>query len=483
MTSLGLKPLVEAVKFRVFKQITSVIDDGAFTTMLILFDHEVLLGGFREVTPMTCWQWICSNSQSRRRKVLTKALAKLEARGFVPDGKVGLFSPFVKTEKLPWFKVVDGQPDCERAAYVARLIQAPHDETHLICGPWFKPFTHELKHRWSSDNWIYYASAAPEQLDCWLRQNQASDSWFWSDYSAFDSTWSNQAWDVIEEVYARYMPGLPEEFWEVLALWRCPRGMARCRQTGAKVSYTSGAMMASGRDDTACGNALLNGLVLAISFAAALGGVPTSEVKVEHLLSASELLSIAVVGDDSLVACRFDVDPYRAAIEKGIRSFGLMAVVETSHSLCDVTFLGMMPYLTHSGLFWGPTIGRRLYKSGWLDDPVAHPAAWYAGVATQLAQYACVPILYDLGEAALKLLEGTPVGTAGDPDDAYKPHKSRAVQTPKWDSATVGWMCQRYRGLQPWMFTRDLETIAMVNRLPAAIHSEVFLACVAQDDL
>lgn len=237
---------------------------------------------------------------------------------------------------------------------------------------------------------------------------------------------------------------------------------------------------ASGRDDTALANALLNGLALSMSFAAALAGVPVSSVGRAELQRASDLVRIAIVGDDSLVCCDFQVSEYADAIQRNIETFGLVVKAEHSRNLWDVTFLGSMPYQTRSGLFWGPTIGRRMYKAFWQADPIGHLPSWTKGVAMQLSLFTHVPILSDIADRVLTLLDRH-TGTATYNED--KPYHNRLTKTVPWDDVTVEWMCRRYKGLTPGAFVRDRAVIGGISRLPVVLHSEVCTVCVAQDDL
>lgn len=480
ISSLGIKPLAEAVKYRVFKAYPAILNDGAFDAVDSMILTPWLLGGFPDVVPMETWTWLKSIQVSRRRKALIRASAQRQARG-EPHPLLGRVSPFVKTENLPWFGIVDGVPDVDACTYVARLIQAPHDETHLIAGPWLKVVTKLLKEHWGPDNWIFYASAAPEVLDGWLRNNQHSISFFWSDYSAFDATWSKRAWQTIERWYRHIMPTAPKEFWEVLDIWRCPKGSAKSRKEGAKLKYQSEEMMLSGRDDTALANAVLNGLAISCSFAAALAHKTVDQITTEDLNRASQLVRIAVVGDDSLVCCDFEVAPYIDAILSGIRSFGLVAKEGHSNRLCDVTFLGCMPYLTRSGLFWGPTLGRRLYKAFWQAEATTPLPAWTHGVADQMRKWRCVPILSELGDRVCQLLKGQAVLTQSVQED--KPYQSRTAATARWDDLTVSWMADRYGAINRACVDRDCARIRDIRRLPCCMHSEVFQVCVGQDEL
>lgn len=479
VTSLGARPLAEAIGYRVFKAYAAVIDPASFESTTKLLLSPELLGEFPEVEPWDTWTWLTSMRNGRRRHALVRAYRLLTERG-QPHAMFKFISPFVKTENLPLFKVVDGTPESDSTQYVARLIQAPHDETHIIAGPYLKPLTLALKQRWNEKNWIFYASTTPEKLDGWLRRNQYSTSFFWSDYSAFDATWSNCAWDMVEGFYRTVYPSAPLSFWEVLKIWRSPSGRARLRKEDITMWYLCEVANASGRDDTALANALLNGLALSMSFAAALAGVPVSSVGRAELQRASDLVRIAIVGDDSLVCCDFQVSEYADAIQRNIETFGLVVKAEHSRNLWDVTFLGCMPYQTRSGLFWGPTIGRRMYKAFWQADPIGHLPSWTKGVAMQLSLFTHVPILSDIADRVLTLLDRH-TGTATYNED--KPYHSRLSKTVPWDDVTVEWMCRRYKGLTPGAFVRDRVVIGGISRLPVVLHSEVCTVCVAQDDL
>lgn len=479
VTSLGAKSLCEGIAYRVFKAYPAIIRQCSFDAATRLLPSPVLLGEFPDVEPWDDWTWLCSMKNARRRRMLIKAWHALRDRG-ERHRMFHLISPFVKTENLPWFKIVDGMPCVEAATYVCRLIQAPHDETHIIAGPYLKPLTQALKQRWDYRNWIFYASATPEKLDCWLRANQRATSYFWSDYSAFDATWSAPAWAMIERFYRTVYPDASKDFWEVLDIWRCPQGRTRIRKEEVEVWYSSEEANASGRDDTALANALFNGIALACSFAAAIARKPVCDLVEADLLAASDVVRIAIVGDDSLVCCSFDVADIASVVQANLESFGLVVKAEHSSDLWDVTFLGCMPYMTDAGLFWGPTIGRRMFKAFWQADPIGHLPAWTKGVAQQLALNAHVPVLSDIADKVVALL-ARHTGTIQF--DENKPHYARSVKTMRWSSVTVEWMCRRYPGLAPSLFYSDLEAVASIVRLPCVMHSAVFNVCVAQDDL
>lgn len=478
--SLGAKPLAQGIAYRVFKKYAAIVDRCSFSVTARLLSHPLLLGRFERVEPMSTWDWLLSVTNGRRRRMLVKAWKAMIERGEFAPGFTQI-SPFLKTECLPWFGIKDGRPECEACQLVPRLIQAPDDETHIIAGPWLKPCTHALKEVWGPDNWIFYASAPPEKLDGWLRSISGCASFYWSDYSAYDLTWSDDAWDMVEGFYRKVMPHAPVDFWTVLGIWRRPQGKAKSRKEDIKVWYKAETMNASGRDDTALANALLNGLAISMSFAAALAGTTISQVTARDIMRASKLVRIAIVGDDSLVGCDFDVRPLAASIEAGLKTFGLVVKAECSTNLWDVTFLGGMPYPAGGNLYWGPTIGRRLYKAYWQAENVGHLPAWTKGVAQQMLLSEHVPILYDIAERVVSLLPGQALTTV-KPDE-NKPYQCRTVRTARWDSSTVEWLCRRYSGMAPSFVYQDLLNIKAIGRLPAVLHSDVFLVCVAQDEL
>ncbi len=476
----GSRVLAEAILYRVFKSIPRIISNSSFTTCSLLL-NELIPDFTMPGNPMPVWEWILT-MPSRRRKALVRALRKLEERGEF-NRNFEIIKAFVKTEHLPYFKIVNGTISSDDVEYVARLIQAPHDETHLVAGPYMKPLVSRLKGIWHAGNWIFYASVSPEKLDTWLARVQHASSYYWSDYSAFDATWSPQAWAMIESMYHTIYPGAPDEFWRVLQVWRKPRGKIHCRRDATRLTYDGPVCMTSGRDDTALANAILNGCVIACSFAAALANKSVAELLPSDLRRASELINIAVVGDDSLVACSFDVEPFKAAIQVNIESFGLIVKAESSTRLCDVTFLGMMPYPAAGKLHWGPTIGRRMYKAFWQADPVGNLPAWTKGVAEQLSQFRCVPLLSDCADRVLDLLARSKVTKAAV--DENRVWSARTSDTARWDDSTLEWISMRYEehGMSPALIRHDLEVIRGIQRLPAVIRLRSVEICLLMDEL
>lgn len=504
VTAGGLRPLCEAVAYRVFKSLVDpktgkerVVVPEAFARAGALVDS--LLPKFvankmefrtgQEFGAMLAW--VNTMSCGRRRNILLKALMELRRTGYERPKDWEIIKPFVKSENLARFAVV---PDwChgkvtsfDAITYVARLIQAPSEYSHLRAGYILKPMVKMLKEDWCASNWLFYASVGPEALDGWLNRVKHARSWFWSDYTAFDATYSPEAWDLIESIYRRVAPDAPREFWKVLDEWRRPAGKITDRKTGWTLRYFADVCNCSGRDDTALANALLNGMVLACSFASAISGVPLEELTEADIERAKGCVNIAIVGDDSLVACDFDVEDIKEAVEANIRKFGLIAKTETSQEMCDVTFLGMMPYpVRKAGKFqWGPTIGRRVYKAFWQREPDGSLPAWTRGVAQQLQLYRNVPILSELANKVDELLATHKVTKVKK--DENRVWAARDIKTDEYcQRRTLDWLAKRYEaaGVTREMIKSDIMIIRGIKRLPAVVKLEAVERILTMDDL
>jgi len=471
ITAGGTQPLVEAILFRVFKRLEDRrITPGIFEHATKLSQSELLLYGFLSCRPevMKVIEYILSNPDPRRRKQLLQTLHDWEDRG-EHDKDWEYISAFVKQENLPWFSPGNGVLNSAEKRYVARLIQAPHDETHLVAGPYLKPLMQCLKNCWHAENWIFYGSVEPEKLNKWLRKIEGCQTFFWSDYTAFDATFSEGTWKMIESFYHQIYPEMTDDFKKVLEIWRKPRGRMLLRRDGVRVEYDADVCNCSGRDDTALANALFNGIALSISFAAALSGVRPTAVTEEDLERASGICKISIVGDDSLVGCDFDVRPLQDNIVDNLKEFGLVVKAESSDGLHDVTFLGMMPYKTEAGLAWGPTIGRRLYKMFWMRE-FKSPSAWARGVSQQGLLLRNVPILHEVCVKVDELLKGKSI--TRERRDMNRPWHLFTEEQNHWDEVTLDWLCKRYSGLTKEMILSDIQIVRQIQRLPAMVRLE-----------
>lgn len=470
-----------ALAYRAFRDVDISVEPEVFRK--IAGFNWLLMPGF--CLPKQEWEldyWLGSMPM-RRRKPLRQAHERRLQRG--EDHKdYEWFNPFVKDEHALYGAVLDGLVTAETVEAIPRNIFAPHDETHLDAGRYLKPLVGDLKSIWNHENWLFYASCKPELLDLWLNKNKDARSFFCSDYSAFERSHSHPSWDYMEGIYRQIYPHADEQFWKALKAWRVPKGKKKMPKFDAKIEFHADCMNASGRDDTGLSNAILNGMGLAFSFAAALGNKTVLEVEVDDIRRASELVQIAVMGDDSLVACSFDVEPYREAILRELRRFGFVVKAVTTPNLHDVTFLGMMPYPVAGRFYWGPTIGRRMYKAFWQHDPKGNLPAWTHGAAKQLALNACVPIVSDCAERVMAILAGKKATKIAPENEGYgSAWTLRDTATPRYDESTLRWLCQRYPGLELSAIRSDVKNIARVQRLPALIRLNTTDLAFALDEM
>ena len=121
--------------------------------------RSLLLPGFPGNMPaeMSVPDWLAS-MPPERRVPLTQAYELYLRTGWTK--KYEDFHSFVKTEFLPRnSKEPWGLAPLRDV--VDRLINAPHDVTHVIAGPKIKPYTAWLKQQWHHENYIFYGSAIP----------------------------------------------------------------------------------------------------------------------------------------------------------------------------------------------------------------------------------------------------------------------------------------------------------------------------------
>lgn len=481
VSSVGARPLLEAILYRVFKDLPTRMRPSISAFNKLALNAGYLLPEFNEpLQRMRLWEWFKSYTNSRRRHALIRAHAERLKRGS-NHKDYDKISAFVKTEKLPWFGVPkDMEPPTtfvEDAVYIARLVQAPHDETHLDAGRYMKPLTKRLKEVWNSDFWIFYASVNPEILDKWLEKISTCRSFFFADYSAFDATHSIESWALVEGLYEQVFPRADHpDLWRAIDVWRKPKGKCRLRKDGVTISYDAPVCNASGRDDTALVNALLNGLCLASAFAAELSGVELEQLEPHHYEKASRMCKISVVGDDSVVGCNFDIG--KIDVVRHLKRFGLIVKSETAQDIANVTYLGSMPYRVGNSWRWGPTLGRRLYKAFWKESSDGHPIAWLRGVAQQLALNQHVPVLRELSEKILDLTKGPTTKVQVDENRLWT---VRTSATERWSDETLVHLAKRY-DVPVSMILADLEIIKKIDRVPCVAYLPFVCHCVAIDD-
>ncbi len=436
---------------------------------------DELLPSF-EAEKMVFESWL-AGMPSRRRAALERAWKQYRRTGWRRGYRK--FKAFIKTEMLPGFAKAGG--DIVRMeAMVDRLIQGPHDATHCIAGPWLKPLVWRLKEIWTFDGAIFYGGCGPEPLHKFLttRLMAANATFFWSDFSMFETTHSADSWQFMERLYRRARV-TDVDFWNVMDVWRQPEGSL------GNLRYKAPVMNASGRDDTSLANGILNGFATYLSVAAAYLGVPLQDLTVPMVRGLRHEIVLSVAGDDSIGRLPA-LTPERAkevaqAVRYNVGCFGFVTKFAYSDRLSDAVYLGMRPYPTAKGWFWGKTIGRASYKLGWLlDRGERDPLAHITGIADMHAKCSLhVPVLSDLALKIVELRQGmkrTPVVL--DPNRPWEWTLQAGVE---YDDLTVEAVASAYTVKpRPGMEDTTDKTVsaADVRELIAAIRRIDRLPCV-----
>jgi hypothetical protein len=422
---------------------------------------------------MTADEWIAS-MPSHRRKALTRAKVHYEENGMTKSAQE--FGAFIKTEFLPGFVQRHGTLEPMKTM-VDRIIQAPADVTHVIAGPVLKPLIPVLKERWAARNPIFYGSCSPEHLKVFLDEIADGEScYFWSDFVQFENSHSSESWAFMEWLYGDHGPA----FGKVMELWRKPRGKI------GPFKYQARVMNASGRDDTALANAVLNGFATMLSCAAAFHELPLGDLTPPLLQEAMQYIRLSVCGDDSLGKLPLwspeRLARFKCALADNIREFGFNATIETSYRLQDCVYLGMRPYPVAGEWLWGKTIGRATYKLGWSLQPQARDLmAHITGVADMHVRCSShVPILSDLAHTIVRLREGakrTPVRITED-----KPWEWTLPREVKYDGETLKSVADLY-GSTVNEVVALIKKIRAIERLPAMVDDDLWRRIIATDEL
>lgn len=388
--------------------------------------------------PMTDQEWLDS-VPSNRKPALQKAMDLWQRSGW--SQKYEKFNSFIKEEFLPFFDK-DGLDLVPLREMVDRLINAPHDVTHCVAGPKIKPYMLWLKIQWSWDTHLFYGGTKPEYLQKWLARatSMGERLVFWSDYSMFDSSHNSQTWEFVEDFYRQHFSD--PVFMRVLQAWRSPNGSL------GNLKYQGRVMNASGRDDTALANALLNGIAMLLSVTAAWFRIPLEQVELKHIHLISCDLLLSVCGDDALgflPPCTPDRALDFITRARGhLTEFGFKAKMFCSDRFEDAVYLGHRPIIVDGKWYWGKTLGRCLYKLGWQCKIRGDPAAHFRGICKMHAVCSVhVPILSDI---ATTWLQQRPKAKANVwVEDPNKPWEMMGQEAPRHYSAdTIASVARAY---------------------------------------
>lgn len=432
---------------------------------------ECLMPGFREpLEPMVFDEWL-AGMPARRQKALRAAHLEYNRFGWRDSYKK--FQAFVKAEKLAGYDKRNGVLT-ESENLIDRLIQAPHDVTHTIAGPFLRPLVKRLKQVWSFDSKIFYASRKGSENQTWIDQQLSGGPFtaFAVDYSMFDNSHSAITWELMESIYKRCGSDVVPDFSKVMQAWRRPNGTISGK--GFCLSYKGPTMNCSGRDDTALANGVLNGIAIFMSSTAALFKKKVESLTVQDLHKSP--IRVAVCGDDSLgfmpMLPQEEAELFGVRLSQKIARFGFDAdhtKLEIIHNdPIRLVFLGQRPYPVRNaslpgGVRWlfGKTLGRALFKFGWKLNPGGDLAAWFAGeCVAAIKTQAHVPILYDLAENYMKTRVGCKVTRVTEEDIEYKPWKDLPDSAQPYDDLTVSAIAGLY-GVSVSQLTELLAHIKM----------------------
>jgi hypothetical protein len=378
-----------------------------------------------------------------------------------------------------------------------RLIQAPPDVVHVVLGPYTKTIMHFVEGMWTYDSPFFYAGGAtPIQLDLWLQEVATfTDCHFiMADFEMYDCTHSEMSFSVIEKFYSNVLL-MPFQIVQRFKDIRIPVGVAE------NIRYTAPhPMNGSGRPDTSLLNIVGNMVGQMIQIAHAVSGIPVEELTPEIVFEICELPGVKIVaaGDDSVVVIPFRLW-WRAPNELRARWYYTdITRVEYVNSLLGfrvpkekqiitpdhrrIVFLGQMPFpVVIAGnveWFWGPTLGRRLFKHHTYLKPTGDLRAWLHGVARmEEICYPHVPILYDQAVAVCTQMAGQKINAFFDPEAEFKP-KIDGDHKPHYDQYTIDHV-EWYYDL-PQGFVK--EAIAELGAVPQVLLHPIYTAMLLVDD-
>lgn len=385
------------------------------------------------------WDTWIRSMPPERQKPLREAKALYDRTGWLSAYEK--FHAFVKCELLPYFgKSEDGLKALD--AMIDRLINAPHDVTHVIAGRKIKPFMSWLKEQWHHQNHLFYASVEPLKLQQWLDRvtGGSAKTIFWSDYTLFDASHNDDTWDFVESLYVDHL-GDPD-FRRVLQVLRKPGGTIRNLRYQAKV------MNASGRPDTALANAFLNGFAMLLSACAAWFGVDLRHVDHKLLLEFTPFVQLAVCGDDALGFLPEMSEAARLRFLQDLRAnlarFGFIAKAFASDRYEDAVFLGHRPLPIGGRWYWTRTLGRCLYKLGWQLGVRGDGGAVMHGIMDMHRRCSAhTPVLAEIANAYVRNSQGMKLTMITE--DVHKPWEWMGRFGPSnYDDSTIQALARVY---------------------------------------
>jgi len=417
-------------------------------------DHDIIQSHFGPYTP-TAW---VSHFIPRRKSAFAVAIRQWLHEGAASYSPGHPFTVVLKQEKGD----AGCGSECTWPEQNPRDLLAPFDLHHLIVGRYTKAIFEDLCHKYGDITGpvVYAGHLKPHQIDDCI--NYRSDSTGYSydgrifletDFSQFDSSFTEEILRTFEDVYVAI--GVPDEVMQVIRGWRVPT-----LETRVGVSARGRAMNASGRDDTALLNALVN--IIAQKHVASRRSADTDMI---------------IMGDDALLLSTSDD---LVNLTNYFAELGLVVKVKQNACCWFSVFLGRRPYPVAGRLYWGRTLGRALYKYAYCMDGSCNLQAWLLGLAqASLLSESHVPILSDHARLYERLL-----GRCGK----VTPYVSesynswiRTTITPSYDITTLHMVSTVYQ-ISMDQITQHLTLVAGIARLPYCVDDAVMLAITSLDE-
>lgn len=380
-----------------------------------------------------------------------------------------------------------------------RVICSPSVSSHILMGPHLRPLTEALHTEWGIGSNITYAGGlTPAELNEWLASISSPNTMQFcrpgclaieNDFAKFDCTYSIDALNFAKAVYKIKgfdVDGLGlSKVWDS---WGKPTGYTR---SGRKVNGPC--MNASGRDDTALLNAMLNGIVQYMSYYVVLTGKQAWEDQDSTTVRwFGENFKVIVLGDDSLTLVpeltmtgqRWDIDQVTRQIDR----FGFEARdVKVRHRPCECVFLGNRPYPGRARIdnyatvraLWGPTIGRRAVRLSYMMnyDRSKDGYAWLRGVCVASEKsFNHVPILNDIVQTLLSInltKQCTP--------HSVQQHKLVMTMEESREDPICREMLQHVYGISLTDRERIRYKLGKVSKLPSILIDESLEAAILMD--
>lgn len=268
-----------------------------------------------------------------------------------------------------------------------------------------------------------------------------------------DNSYSRGVFLFLRKLYR--ILGFPKRGFVAALWWKLARVKGRISYDGDVRNFTAGYVNASGRDDTAVNNAVVNAWLsflgwLSAGHAAAGRVFSLDNIDQQFCTELVAQMRIGIVGDDLAGAVPFRWQRFSDQVEQLAESGGFSCKLTFVQHVDEIIFLGMRPYpvaVYEDGVYrrrlrWGKQLGRCLYKAGWQLQPTVDALAWGKGVAwATLIGDNHVPILRAFALAVLSRTDGVKMKV---PTDLWRYHLTERREQRVITTDTVDMMIRVY---------------------------------------